>query len=38
LLCILAYKDDGLMRRFDYQAQDVPHTAVQWVQAIRSMW
>ena len=37
-LCFLAYKDEGFMSRFDYQTNDVPHTAVQWVQSLRTKW
>jgi membrane-bound metal-dependent hydrolase YbcI (DUF457 family) len=38
LLCFLAYHDEGLMNRFGYRAEDVPHTAVQWVEMLRSRW
>ena len=38
LLCFLAYKDEGIMSRVGYQATDVPHTAVQWLESFRTMW
>ena len=38
LLCFLAYQDEGLMSRFGHRAQDVPHTAIQWVDMVRSHW
>ena len=38
LLSVLAYHDEGLMNRFGYRAEDVPHTAVQWVEMLRSRW
>ena len=37
-LCILAYKDEGLMSRYEDPSKAVPHTAVQWVQTWRSLW
>jgi len=37
-LFFLAYKDEGLMSRIDFEAKNVPHTAEQWVQAMRKMW
>lgn len=37
-LCFLAYKDDGLMRRYDDHSNRVPRTAVQWVQSLRTLW
>jgi len=37
-LCFLAYKDEGFMSRFEFQAKNVPHTAAQWMQNIRSTW
>jgi membrane-bound metal-dependent hydrolase YbcI (DUF457 family) len=38
LLCFLAYQDEGLMERFGYRAEDVPHTASQWIQILRTQW
>jgi len=37
-LCIAAYQDEGLMTRFGYRASDAPHTAIQWVNMVRSAW
>ena len=37
-LCFLAYKDEGIMSRFDSHVKDVPRTATQWIQNVRSMW
>jgi hypothetical protein len=38
LLCFLAYKDEGMMSRFGYRVDDVPHTAGQWIDMVRSRW
>jgi hypothetical protein len=37
-MCFLAYQDEGLMKRFGYKAENVPHTATQWIQDLRSRW
>jgi membrane-bound metal-dependent hydrolase YbcI (DUF457 family) len=36
ILCVLAYHDEGLMARCGYRAQNVPHTAIQWIEMLRT--
>jgi membrane-bound metal-dependent hydrolase YbcI (DUF457 family) len=36
ILCVVAYHDEGLMKRFGYEHRhDIPHTATEWFQKVR---
>jgi hypothetical protein len=38
VLCFIAYHDEGFMSQFGQRTENVPHTALQWVQFVRSRW